>query len=284
MSPPPPKSSEPYTFKADEHLSFRLYPDNRPKNLEIAELQKGLLLVFDGIELIEEGIGFGVPIVKYRDKTLFPGSAEAFLHEDNGQEAVWSKHFTLDTVSKKRVWKGPFINDMFYRQIRRIFEKAYLRDEPKSLISKLVELRTAVGIRTDFVKVSPRGQINVTYRCSPLKIEVQVEVKDLQTYGCEQILVLNEQGGGFFQTYSDTNGTELKGNAIGAWQPVHAQSAALSYNEANLAFALRNSDRAALYRGREYAKGRFCWSGLTYALKPDTRQFSYTIEIKTGNN
>jgi hypothetical protein len=67
---------EPITIHLTNRLSVRLYKDTRPNCLETAALQKGLVLMLDNEELIEEGIGFGVPVVKYEDKTYFSSSAE----------------------------------------------------------------------------------------------------------------------------------------------------------------------------------------------------------------
>ncbi len=58
----------PITLNIDEHVSLRMYSDTRPHCLHTAPLQKGLILAKDGKELVEEGMGFGAPVVIYVDK------------------------------------------------------------------------------------------------------------------------------------------------------------------------------------------------------------------------
>ena len=71
-------------------LALRLYSDTRPLVGKIASLQKGLVLVQDGRELIQEGYGFGAPIVVY--------DGRAYLAREAEVEAV-----TRTTLSKRFV-------------------------------------------------------------------------------------------------------------------------------------------------------------------------------------
>ena len=64
------------TVSLGSNLALRIYPDSRPHNLETAQLQKGLVLMVNGKEVVEEGIGFGVPVVIFSDKTYFSSSAQ----------------------------------------------------------------------------------------------------------------------------------------------------------------------------------------------------------------
>ncbi len=274
-------SLNPINIKMDNRLSVRLYKDARPNYLEIAPLHKGLVLVVDGKELIEEGVGFGVPVVKYRDKTFFSSSAETSTQE-NEKIPVLKKRYTLDTVSRKRFWKAAYINDDFYSLIQNLFEKAYLRYESLwPIFNRVMELRRTFKIRTEFVRVKPRGSIEFKYLLKPSLIKIKVDFSDLELDKCQEILILNEQGSSYFRKYADTDGLELANEMIGAWTAVKANEASLSDAKKTLSFALENADTARLLRGWENTRGRFSWAGLSYSLSPKSRTFDYVIKIKT---
>ena len=57
----------PLTLTLREGIDLYLYADTRPHIGKIAALQKGLVLVRDGVAVIEEGYGFGLPLIQYGD-------------------------------------------------------------------------------------------------------------------------------------------------------------------------------------------------------------------------
>jgi len=266
--------------KINDKLLFRLYPDSRPCSLEVAPLQKGLVLVCDGEELIEEGVGFGVPVVKYRNKTYFSSSAYCSMAE-NESGLVATKLYVLDTISRKSIGRSFFVNDGFYRFLHRLFEKAYLGSEQfSSFFAKVMELRKTLGIQTKFIRVEPKGAIAVKFSIQPNFIEVQVDFSGLDKVGCEEILVLNEQGASFFREYSDSEGLYLCGSKIGAWNEVEAKDASLSCAKGSLMFGVEKQQGSLLFRGWEKTRGRFAWAGLSYSLSPQLLLFRYTIRLK----
>jgi hypothetical protein len=236
--------------------------------------------MFSGVELIEEGAGFGVPIVKYLDSTFFSSTAQIYTKQINENRAVFKKIFWLDTVSKKQI-RGASINADFYTLIHKTFEKAYLNHHGlRPVFDWLMQLRKTVGVQTHFAKVPPRGQVVVTYYCLPNQINVLVDLSALDKRLCQEILILNEQGATHFRRYSDMDGIILYDKQIEAWTKVTAKQASFSDIKRHLSFVLENSKSAVLYRGREQVKERFSWAGLTYALNPQASSFRYTIAIE----
>ena len=253
--------------------------------MEIADLQKGLILVINGSELVEEGAGFGVPIAKYSDTTLFSRKATVYVEELDENAAVITKVFLLDSVSKKQV-HGAFINDKIYSAFHRTFEKAYLnRGNMRSIFDWIMRLRRTIGVETHFVNVSPRGKVTVRYLCYPNHIKVCADFSEVDMTSCQEILILNEQGATFFRKYRNGSAVLLD-KKIGAWTRVDEEKAQFSDLEEHISFSLGKRDSATMYCGWEQVKDRFSWAGITYALSPKTLIFNYTIQIKnsvTGN-
>ncbi len=259
--------------------TVRLYRDNRPHCLEVAQLHKGLVLMSKGKELIEEGVGFGTPIVLYRDKTYFACSAEVFAEADSNRE-VLVKNFFLDSISRKKVGGSSYVDDGFYSFAHGIFHKVYVnRKTLTPFFNKIIELRKIFGMKTDFVKAEPKGVITVRYVCLTDSIHVEVSLLKLDKAGCQEILIMNEQGATHFRKYSDSDGTTLTDSKIGAWETVEADEASFTDPENRLSFSLKRLDGAKLYRGRELTPGRFSWAGLGYSLRPQFSHFKYAIKL-----
>ncbi len=267
--------TEPITIRVSDRVSLRLYPDSKPHNLEIANLQKGVVLMLDGKEIIGEGGGFGAPVVMYADDTFFSTSAKVYVNEPN----VLMKSFQMDSVSRKRFRNsGPYV-DQIYSILHKIFAWSYLRFGCRPIFKKIMEFRRKLGLRTEFVKVRSRGVVNITYTLSS-SMQIKVDLTGLDTGGCKEILILNEQDGDFFRKYFD--GEEVTGDRIEAWRQVNSENASFSDVEGSLTFALRKKNDSSLIAGREYVKRCLSWSGLNYSLRPGTRDFTYTLEIKDG--
>jgi hypothetical protein len=267
------------TINISNRLSLRLYRDCQPNCLETGALQKGLVLLLNGHELIEEGTGFGVPVVKYRDKTFFPGKAEVSIQK-NGSEWTLTKVFTLDTVSIKKFGNASYINDKVYSKIREAFQLLYLKHRKfNSLFNRLMEIRELLNVKTEFQTVKARGTVVVTYRCQPEGISIDADFSQIIQDGCKEVLLLNEQGSSFFQKYADSSGEVLIGNKIGAWDRVEAEGASLQSGQGHLKFSLQKVEGAQLFRGYERTRKRFSWAGLSYAVPPRRRMFEYSVAL-----
>jgi hypothetical protein len=271
-----------FTQKLSNRLSVRIYRDCRPNYLETGALQKGLVLLLDGEELIEEGVGFGVPVVKYEDKTFFSSQVDVSIREI-GCDIIITKVFTLDTVSLKKFGRVTYINDALYSPLRKAFESLYLKNKRLTpFFNKAMELRDFANIKTEFIKVKPRGKVTMRYCCQSNGIDIKADFSKVTLNKCVEILVLNEQGSSFFQRYSDSSGLNLVGYTIGAWEKVEADQASLESVGRQGSFCLQNYKGARLFRGWEHTRKRFSWAGLSYSMRPNNDIFAYSIGLSSN--
>jgi hypothetical protein len=273
---------DPITIPLGSRLSVRLYSDSRPHCLETAALQKGLVLLYDQEELIEEGLGFGVPIAKYHYKTYFSTCAEVSIVENNCGITL-QKRYLLDSISKK-IWRGSYIDDEFYSSWRKRFAKLYLNHkELAPVFNWLMEFREFAKIKTEFSRIEPKGEVIVNYQVKPATIDINVDFSNLAINGCEELLVLNEQGSTGFDTYFDSSGLKLAAGKIGGWGTVTAKQALLQSSERQVSFGVCRVSGATLFRGWERTKNRFSWAGLSYSLPPKTKTYGYSIGVTSSH-
>ena len=77
--------------------TLRLYSDTRPHVGKVAALQKGLAWMSDGRLLIEEGYGFGCPIIEWKGMAYLSQRAETEIVE-HGEGTRLVKRYDIDTV------------------------------------------------------------------------------------------------------------------------------------------------------------------------------------------
>ncbi len=270
---------KPITVSLSDRLSARLYADSRPHCMETAPLHKGLVLMLDNQEVIEEGMGFGVPVAKYEDKTYFSSSANV---ETQKNQSIYSvkKTFVMDAISRKKFWRSTYIDDDVYSMARKTFAKLYLKHKNASpLFNNVMILRNAAKIKTEFQKVKPKGTVSVNYEIQHVGIKVSVDFSGLILDDCEELLVLNEQGSNIFDKYVDSSGLRLLGTKIGGWDPVTANKAFMVSSKKQITFCLQKTKKARLFRGWENTRRRFSWAGLNYSLNPNSGIFNYSIGL-----
>jgi hypothetical protein len=82
-----------------DSLDLRLYTTTRPHVGKIAALQKGLVLVHEGQELIEEGYGFGLPIIEADGAAHISRHATTSLVRRGGRLTM-VKAYRIDVVDR----------------------------------------------------------------------------------------------------------------------------------------------------------------------------------------
>ena len=249
-----------------------------------ARLQKGFRLLHDGRDLTEEGVGFGVPILKRGAQTIFPGAVKLAERRD-GPCRVVTATFEMNLVERLAGTRsrGP-TSGSFYA----------LRDLLAALHRRLPALRgllTAVsnsarhmfGWETTFEETDTCAALAVTFRLdgddAPLR--VAVDTAGLPEGDITEVVVMNELGARHFDLYLDSAGARLRGRAIGTWNEVSARRATFAGTASRVAFSVSQVDGAKLYRGREVVGSRLAWSGFGYSLRPPVKNgFAYTVRIE----
>jgi hypothetical protein len=233
----------------------------------------------EDLDLSEEGIGFGLPVIKLGQQTVFPGSRKMSVEEINGLCSINADYEMNLTINMAR--KGKVINNGWFSlawenlsQIHREYPR--LR---KSLSISSRILKGMMALQETFCRVPTLGFIRASYLIGGSNIDIDIRFPRID--GCTELIVLNEQGANWFDTYMDSDGLNLRGDRIGSWNRVQANCASLVNSADALAFILKKVEGAEMFRGRELAAGRLAWAGLAYVLPPDTEKFAYSIDLRS---
>jgi len=258
-------------------------PDKEKQSYPSCRIQKGLLLYQGNKDLSEEGIGFGVPILKFGEKTIFPGRGDIELIEYADITEVLIDYDL--NLSETIAFKGRKIEKRTIYGIKESLSRLH-RKYPfsrKILTAGSNALRRSLDIETGFEESASAGLARIKYTINADgKIHVMIDLSRIQREilreKCTEIMIMNEQGANFFDTYCDSKGTILHGEAIGSWQETSCEEVSFRSKE-GLTFTHTKINGSKLFYGRELVKNRLSWAGIAYSISPHIQDFAYDIRI-----
>ena len=247
-------------------------------------LQKGLLLLDEAQELSSEGVGFAVPILKRGPRAVFPGGVEITVHPGSPQSLTMT--FTMDRVERLGGRRRRHFLHRPLDEAREAFALLYRRAPPlrRPLLAGSNGIRWLLRVRTRFEQTTPVAIVPVTCTAGehPGEVLVSADLSQLPD-AVTEIILMNELGADAFGRYIDSDGADLRGAGIGAWNRVRAATGSFVAEENGVSFTLESDPDpdapARLFRGREVARGRLAWAGFGYSLRPGPAKFTYRLRI-----
>lgn len=251
-------------------------------NYPTARLQKGLLLLDGREELAEEGVGFGVPVLKRGVQTVFPGEVELAWRREG---PLWEVRavFVMDLVERLAKPGGASLESGVLYAAKDSLAALHRRVPPLRgpLTAASASVRRLFGWVTTYEQAEVSARMKVTYTIDG---EVGTITVVVGTTGLPQdvteVVMMNEQGGRVFDRYTDADGTDLRGGGIGTWDEVTAARARFVSEAHEVAFSLGQVEGARLSRGRELVGARLAWSGFGYSLPPTLVGFAYDVRVE----
>jgi len=251
-------------------------------------LQKGLLLLDHGQELSSEGVGFAVPVLKRGPRAVFAGSATLTVHRGNPRSITMT--YTMDRVERLGGRRRRLFLHRPLDEAREGFALLYRRAPllRRPLLAASNGIRWLLRVKTRFEQTAPVAVVPVTCTAgeAPGEVLVSADLSRLPQ-AVTEIVLMNELGADVFGRYVDSDGADLRGAGIGAWNQVHAATGSFVADQSGIAFTLDgdpdpDAPGVRLYRGREVARDRLAWAGFGYSMPPGPQTFTYRLHIGRG--
>jgi len=244
-------------------------------------LRCGLVLLDRGHDLSEEGVGFGVPVLKRGLQTVFPGGMELRV---TTEEPDWQATavYRLDLVERMKGRGGTVRPRLVYAakdSLAAVQRRVPALRRPLTATSNA--LRRELGWSTVYEPVALVASVPVTYtvRGGEDVISVAADLTGVPA-SVTEIVLMNELGAGHFDRYEDSSGASLTGAAVGTWDEVTAATASFVSSRRRLAFTLARVSGARLLRGREAVDGRLAWAGFGYSVRPGAPSLAYDVHVE----
>ncbi|MFA4964380.1 MAG: hypothetical protein WC709_01905 [Thermoleophilia bacterium] len=248
-----------------------------------AQLQKGLLLFAGGQELAEEGVGFGVPILKRGPQTVFPGRLRL---SDPRLGDAWevTAAFEMNLVERLATRGGGSVEPRALYAAKDWLAALHRRAPGlrRPLAAASAALRRRLGWVTTYAEVAPVATLEVTYtvHAEDGLVSVTVAMPGAPAPGVTEVVVMNELGARHFRRYEDSAGAALQDEEIGTWDEVSAARASFASAAHRVAFSLGPVAGSRLYRGRDLVGSRLAWAGFGYSYPPALTRFTYDVKVE----
>ncbi|MHB8086033.1 MAG: hypothetical protein ACYDHZ_09415 [Dehalococcoidia bacterium] len=255
---------------------------NRLNNYAADRIQKGLVLDCGEKELVEEGTGFGVPVLKFGSEAFFPGAARLCCYKD-GEPVQLTVEYDLNLVHRMSSHNKLIDTSTFY-SAKEFFSWLHRKYPPlrSPLATGADAIKCIAGLQSRFEVIPTVATINTVYFVYPDGlILVTLDLSGLPKNRRAEVIICNEMGANYFDGYEDSNGIILSGKAIGTWDEMQTARGSLTDSCHGIKFTVPRVKGARLFRGRELVPGRLAWSGLNYVLTQVPRVFTYEIKVGT---
>ena len=262
-------------------LLFRK-PGLEPWEYPSCRVQKGLIISSNSHELVEEGVGLGLPIIRFGQVVFFPGNASISTQQE-GSRVINRVSYNLNLITRRSLRWGSTIDSPYCYRVDVFFSRLHRRNPALrgALTWASCPIKLLGGMNTSFREIDSAGLVSVIYDTDVAEgiIHTSINLTGLKRDGCTEIIIANEQGANHFDLYRDSNGVTLKGKEIGTWDETLARQPSLVDSRDGISFSINEVRGAQIFRGREVLTSRLAWSGLNYVLSGHTTDFSYNIKI-----
>ncbi|TFG11875.1 hypothetical protein EU537_11185 [Candidatus Thorarchaeota archaeon] len=270
----------------DNRLGLYLSKDPKPQCGKAAPIQKGVVpsRKQGSADLCEEGIGIGVPLLKYRRDFYFPGTATTSEEGKITSQRAWKK-FDLNLIDRHQK-KASSRPETFSWVYQRLYNRTYKTALGRRLIELSGRIAGSTGVNVEgrppaFYRVKSKGTITVDYEFENEKqdILVSMNLEGIDREGLQEIFLSNEMGGILFDAYRDDTGVRLRRDEISGWDKIEGREATFYSPAANLFFKVSIPDGVRAFRGREIIDDIISWSGVILSLPPSTKSIKYLVKI-----
>ena len=229
-------------------LAVRVYSDTRPHVGKITPVQKGPVLTQDGVELIEEGYGFGAPIVIYDGRSFLSQTAEVRQPAEASAPQI-VKRFRID------------VEDTWTQLLRRKYR-------PVEPLGSVVFTYT----------VAAAGVLDVAVDLTGLRIRPEL-VYLANEQGARSFTRYSDSSG-ISRTFADVPDTPDQ------WVPATAERTCFTAEARRIRFCVETQPGQAKYVGRErYFQRRWSglfslsWAGTDIELREPAGVYRYRIVV-----